>query len=82
VGWEDRFNQFVPELYQRPPGFPISWQIDRQGTPWVVFEDNNERLWSRVRQTIVEFLTMQFRKGGWMGPSPMRAFFVSEFTEI
>ena len=49
--------------------------IDK-GTRWVVFEDNNERLWARVCQTIVEFLMMQFRNGALMGTKPEEAFFV------
>ena len=42
----------------------------------MVFEDNNERLWARVCQTIVEFLMMQFRYGALMGTEPEEAFFV------
>ena len=47
-----------------------------EGTQWVVFEGNNERLWARVRQTIVQFLTTQFRNGALMGTRPEEAFFV------
>ena len=42
----------------------------------MVFEDNNERLWARVCQTIVEFLMMPFRNGALMGTKPEEAFFV------
>ncbi|MCI1278620.1 MAG: phage tail sheath subtilisin-like domain-containing protein [Nitrospira sp.] len=47
-----------------------------EGTQWVVFEGNSERLWARVRQTIVQFLTTQWRNGALMGTRPEEAFFV------
>jgi phage tail sheath protein FI len=47
-----------------------------EGTQWVVFEGNNEQLWARVRQTIVQFLMTQFRNGALMGTRPEEAFFV------
>jgi uncharacterized protein len=47
-----------------------------EGTQWVVFEGNSERLWARVRQTIVQFLMTQFREGALMGTRPEEAFFV------
>ena len=47
-----------------------------EGTQWVTFEDNSERLWARVRQTIVEFLMTQYRIGALMGARPEEAFFV------
>jgi phage tail sheath protein FI len=47
-----------------------------EGTQWVVFEGNSERLWARVRQTIVQFLMTQFRDGALMGTRPEEAFFV------
>jgi hypothetical protein len=47
-----------------------------EGTQWVVFEGNSERLWARVRQTIVQFLMTQFRNGALMGTRPEEAFFV------
>lgn len=47
-----------------------------EGTQWVVFEPNNERLWARVRQTITQFLTTVWRDGALMGLTPEEAFFV------
>ncbi|MCL4707563.1 phage tail sheath family protein [bacterium] len=47
-----------------------------EGTQWVVFEPNNERLWARVRQTITQFLTTVWRDGALMGLTPDEAFFV------
>ena len=47
-----------------------------KGTQWVVFEPNNERLWSRVIATITQFLTGVWRDGALMGTKPEEAFFV------
>jgi hypothetical protein len=47
-----------------------------EGTQWVVFEPNNEKLWARVKQTITEFLTRVWRDGALMGAKPEEAFFV------
>jgi phage tail sheath protein FI len=49
--------------------------IDR-GTQWVVFEPNGETLWARVRQTISNFLSREWRNGGMPGQKPEEAFFV------
>ncbi len=53
----------------------IEESID-EGTQWVVFEPNNERLWARVRQTINHFLTGVWRDGALMGNNQDEAFFV------
>jgi len=47
-----------------------------EGTQWVVFEPNNEKLWARVRATINEFLTRVWREGALMGTKAEEAFFV------
>ena len=47
-----------------------------QGTQWVVFEPNDEKLWARVRQTITQFLTQVWKDGALMGTTPEEAFFV------
>jgi phage tail sheath protein FI len=47
-----------------------------EGTQWVVFEPNSERLWPRVRQTVSQFLTGVWRGGALMGVTPAEAFFV------
>lgn len=47
-----------------------------KGTQWVVFELNNEKLWDRVKQTIINFLTAVWRNGALMGNKPQEAFFV------
>jgi len=53
----------------------IEESID-QGTQWVVFEPNNEKLWGRVAAAITEFLTRVWRGGALMGNNPAEAFFV------
>jgi len=47
-----------------------------EGTQWVVFEPNDEKLWARVRQTITQFLTRVWKDGALMGTTPEEAFFV------
>ena len=47
-----------------------------EGTQWVVFENNDEELWARVRQTISNFLTGVWEDGALMGTTPDEAFFV------
>lgn len=47
-----------------------------EGTQWVVFEPNNEKLWARVKQTITQFLTGVWKTGALMGTAPAEAFFV------
>jgi phage tail sheath protein FI len=47
-----------------------------EGTQWVVFEPNDEKLWARVKQTITQFLITEWRNGALMGLKPDEAFFV------
>jgi hypothetical protein len=46
------------------------------GTQWVVFEPNDEKLWARMKQTINQFLTTVWRSGALMGATQDEAFFV------
>ena len=45
-----------------------------EGTQWVVFEPNDERLWARMKDTIRLFLRTQFRLGALMGATEAEAF--------
>lgn len=54
----------------------IEKSID-EGTQWVVFEPNDEKLWDRVKQSINVFLTGVWNTGGLMGTKPEEAFFVT-----
>jgi phage tail sheath protein FI len=47
-----------------------------EGTQWVVFEPNDQRLWARVRQTVTDFLFRIWKDGALMGTTPDEAFFV------
>jgi hypothetical protein len=47
------------------------------GTQWVVFEPNDEGTWSRVRQSVTNFLTTFWRQGGLQGTTAKEAFFVA-----
>jgi len=47
-----------------------------EGTQWVVFEPNTPALWQRIRRTLEDFLTNQWRNGALFGETPKQAFFV------
>lgn len=48
-----------------------------EGTQWVVFEPNDDRLWARVKDTIRLFLRSQFRAGALFGRTEDEAFFIT-----
>ena len=48
-----------------------------EGTQWVVFESNDERLWARVVDTIRLFLRSQWRAGALVGQTEGEAFFIT-----
>jgi uncharacterized protein len=48
-----------------------------EGTQWVVFEPNDERLWARVKDTIRLFLRTQWRAGALFGAKEEDAFFIT-----
>ena len=47
-----------------------------RGTQWVVFEPNDEPLWSQIRLNVGAFMHDLFRKGAFQGTSPRDAYFV------
>lgn len=47
------------------------------GTQWVVFETNDQRLWARVKQTVTLFLRTQWREGALFGAKEEEAFLVN-----
>jgi phage tail sheath protein FI len=47
-----------------------------RGTQWVVFEPNDEPLWSQVRLSVEAFLNGLFRQGALQGSSARDAYFV------
>ena len=47
-----------------------------RGTHWVVFEPNDEPLWSQIRLSVGSFMHNLFRQGAFQGASPKEAYFV------
>jgi uncharacterized protein len=47
-----------------------------QGLKWVVFEPNDEPLWSQIRLNVGSFMHSLFRQGAFAGGSPRDAYFV------
>jgi phage tail sheath protein FI len=47
-----------------------------RGTQWVVFEPNDEPLWSQIRLNLTAFMMSLFRQGAFQGTKPSDAFFV------
>jgi phage tail sheath protein FI len=47
-----------------------------RGLKWVVFEPNDEPLWSQVRLNVGAFMHNLFRQGAFQGRSPREAYFV------
>ena len=47
-----------------------------RGTQWVVFEPNDEPLWSQIRLNVGAFMNNLFRQGAFQGTSPRDAYFV------
>ncbi|MGW1245205.1 phage tail sheath family protein [Streptomyces bobili] len=49
----------------------------KRGTQWVVFEPNDERLWSQIRTSLGAFMQDLFRQGAFQGQTPRDAYFVA-----
>ena len=47
-----------------------------RGTKWVVFEPNDEPLWSQIRLNVGAFMHDLFRKGAFQGQTPREAYLV------
>jgi hypothetical protein len=47
-----------------------------QGTQWVVFEPNDEPLWSQIRLNVGTFMQQLFRQNAFQGSTPASAYFV------
>ncbi len=47
-----------------------------RGTKWVVFEPNDEPLWSQIRLNLTAFMMSLFRQSAFQGTTPSDAFFV------
>ncbi len=53
-----------------------------ESTKWVVFEVNTQVLWTKVKESIENFLMQQWRNGALQGNSPRAAFYVKCDREI
>ena len=53
----------------------VEASIER-GTQWVVFEPNDQFLWSRVTRDVRAFLKVVWRTGALFGATPDQAFYV------
>ncbi len=58
----------------------IEESID-EGTQWLVFEPNDEKLWGKVKRNITAFLLRVWRDGALFGSTPEEAFFVKVDAE-
>jgi phage tail sheath protein FI len=47
-----------------------------EGTQWVVFEPNDQNLWSQIRLNLGAFMQGLFLEGAFQGTSPQQAYFV------
>jgi phage tail sheath protein FI len=47
-----------------------------QGTQWVVFQPNDERLWAAIRLNVGAFMQTYFLKGAFQGQTPNEAYLV------
>jgi phage tail sheath protein FI len=47
-----------------------------RGLKWVVFEPNDEPLWSQIRLNVGAFMQTLFRQGAFQGKTPREAYFV------
>ncbi len=48
----------------------------KRSTNWVIFEVNDQKLWTRIKQSVENFLRQMWKVGALMGASPEEAFFV------
>ncbi len=56
--------------------FNMVEQSIENGTQWVVFEPNDQRLWKRVTRDLSAFLMRLWRQGALFGSTPEQAFYV------
>ncbi|MES9901721.1 MAG: phage tail sheath C-terminal domain-containing protein [Sedimenticola sp.] len=47
-----------------------------RGTQWVVFEGNDEPLWTQIRLSVGAFMQRLFQQGAFQGTSPREAYFI------
>src|SRR4029450_10882907 len=74
-----RANDRLPSEWKYLPVRRIALFIEEslyRGTQWVVFEPNDEPLWSQIRLNVGAFMHNLFRQGAFQGTTPQQAYFV------
>jgi len=72
---DDRFADEWKYISVRRTALYIEESLYR-GTQWVVFEPNDEKLWSQIRLNVGAFMQDLFVKGAFQGTDPKKAYFV------
>jgi hypothetical protein len=72
---DDRFASEWKYIPVRRTALFIEESLYR-GTQWVVFEPNDEPLWSQIRLNVGAFMQNLFRQGAFQGITPREAYFV------
>jgi len=72
---DDRFADEWKYIPVRRTALYIEESLYR-GTQWVVFEPNDEKLWSQIRLNVGAFMQDLFVKGAFQGTDPKKAYFV------
>src|SRR6185312_3898772 len=72
---DDRFGSEWKYIPVRRTALFIEESLYR-GTQWVVFEPNDEPLWSQIRLNVGAFMHNLFRQGAFQGSAPRDAYFV------
>jgi phage tail sheath protein FI len=67
-------GSFIYINVQRTMSF-IAQSID-EGTQFVVFKPNNQKLWAQIKRALTGFLTNVWRDGALFGTQPEQAFFI------
>ncbi|MGB8020416.1 MAG: phage tail sheath subtilisin-like domain-containing protein [Candidatus Nanopelagicales bacterium] len=80
VGADELANQWAYLPVRRTALF-IEESLFR-GTQWVVFEPNDEPLWSQIRLNVGAFMNGLFRRGAFQGTTPAQAYFVKCDREV
>ncbi len=82
VAWGSRTvrgSDIVADDYKYIPVRRTALYIEEtlyQALKWVVFEPNDEPLWSQIRLNVGAFMQDLFRKGAFQGKTPDQAYFV------
>jgi hypothetical protein len=74
VGVDEAANQWAYLPVRRTALF-IEESLFR-GTQWVVFEPNDELLWSQIHLSVGAFMNGLFGRGAFQGTTPSQAYFV------